>query len=91
MFEWLAANAGIRDKAVSLSVTAGGYRGLLADGDIAQGQASPAARVIMWSHDRSWFSGDQVCPALFRVWKSSPRDNTPCWRSLYKPCLSPLL
>lgn len=46
MFEWLATNAGIRDKAVSLSVTAGGYRGLLADGDIAQGQARPA--VIMY-------------------------------------------
>ncbi|CAN0326059.1 unnamed protein product [Ectocarpus sp. 13 AM-2016] len=43
IFEWLATNAGIRDKTVSLSVTAGGYRGLLADRDIAQGQASPAA------------------------------------------------
>lgn len=38
VFDWLAANAGIRDKTVSLGVTAGGYRGLMADEDVQRGQ-----------------------------------------------------
>lgn len=38
VFDWLAENAGIRDKTVSLGVTAGGYRGLMADEDAQRGQ-----------------------------------------------------
>ncbi|CAN0534767.1 unnamed protein product [Ectocarpus sp. 12 AP-2014] len=59
MFEWLAANAGIRDKAVSLSVTAGGYRGLLADRDIAQGQVvlEVPSDICLWSTRDGVISG----------------------------------
>ena len=38
VFDWLAANAGIRTKAVSLGVTRGGYRGLVATEDVEEGQ-----------------------------------------------------
>lgn len=38
VFDWLAANAGIRTKAVSLGVTRGGYRGLMANEDVEEGQ-----------------------------------------------------
>ncbi|CAM9302999.1 unnamed protein product [Ectocarpus sp. 4 AP-2014] len=65
MFEWLAANAGIRDKAVSLSVTAGGYRGLLADGDFAQGQASTAVVLEVPSDICLWSTRDGVVSGLY--------------------------
>lgn len=38
MFDWLAANAGIRTKTVSLGATSGGYRGLVATEDVQEGQ-----------------------------------------------------
>lgn len=39
-FDWLASNAGIRAKSVSLGITSGGYRGLLANEDVQEGQVS---------------------------------------------------
>lgn len=44
-FDWLASNSGT-NKMVSLGVTAGGYRGLLASCDIQQGQASLGSKSI---------------------------------------------
>lgn len=38
VFDWLATNAGIRTKMVSVGVTRGGYRGLLANEDVEEGQ-----------------------------------------------------
>lgn len=38
VFNWLAGNAGIHGQTVSLRVTKGGYRGLVANYDVEQGQ-----------------------------------------------------
>ncbi|CAM9407339.1 unnamed protein product, partial [Hapterophycus canaliculatus] len=51
VFDWLAANAGIRDKTVSLGVTAGGYRGLMADEDVQRGEVmlEIPSDICLWS------------------------------------------
>lgn len=46
VFDWLAANAGIRTKMVSLGVTSGGYRGLVANEDVEEGQVCSHALLL---------------------------------------------
>lgn len=46
VFDWLAGNAGVQGKMVSLSVTKGGYRGLVANCDVEQGQVRHTRRAL---------------------------------------------
>eukprot|EP00752_Nemacystus_decipiens_P006521 g5872.t1 len=59
VFDWLAANAGIRTKAVSLGVTRGGYRGLVTSEGVEKGQVilEVPSDVCLWSRRDGVISG----------------------------------
>eukprot|EP00903_Cladosiphon_okamuranus_P008723 g8355.t1 len=59
VFDWLAANAGIRTKTVSLGVTSGGYRGLVTTEDVQEGQVilEVPSDVCLWSRRDGVISG----------------------------------
>lgn len=62
VFDWLAENAGVK-KSVSLGVTSGGFRGLVADCDIQQGQVqSLAFSIRQMPCFRSQQPTTRVCP-----------------------------